>query len=129
VSRWTRTAFLKAGKNQISAALRPAIGNGLDPRRGKVVRFEVFMYNPHKGEAIWIDNIRLATTKEREPTEKMTFAVAGTDWVLDGVNTSGVLSAGAVSELGKKLKAGWTKSEERTVAQLEEEFAAQYGEL
>jgi hypothetical protein len=40
-----------------------------------------------------------------------------------------VLSAGAVIELGKKLKADWTKSEDRTVAQLEEEFAAQYRRL
>src|SRR5262249_27153275 len=37
VSRWTRTLFLKAGKNEIAAALRPASGNVLDPQRGKVV--------------------------------------------------------------------------------------------
>jgi hypothetical protein len=129
VSRWTRTAFLKAGKNQVSAALRPASGNALDPRRGKVVRFEIFMYNPHPGEVIYLDNIRLSATKEEQPAGKASFAVAGTDWVLDGVNSSGVLSAGAVMELGKNLKAGWTKSEDRTVAQVEEEFAAQYGEL
>jgi hypothetical protein len=128
-SRWTRTLFLKAGKNQVSAALRPASGNPLDPKRGKVVRFEIFMYNPHPGEAIYIDNIRLSATKDEQPAAKTTFAVAGTDWVLDGVNSTGVLSAGAVAELGKKLKAGWTNSEERTVGQVEEEFAAQYGEL
>jgi hypothetical protein len=128
-SRWTRTLFLKAGKNPISAALRPASGNALDPKRGKVVRFEVCMYNPREGEAIYLDNIRLSKMKEKEPPPKMSFAVAGTDWVLDGVNSSGVLSAGAAIELGKKLKAGWTKSEDRTVAQLEEELTAQYGEL
>jgi hypothetical protein len=129
VSRWTRTAFLKAGKNQFSAALRPAIGNTLDPRRGKVVRFELFLYNPHAGEAIYLDNIRLSKTKDEQPAAKMAFTVAGTDWVLNGVNSTGVLSAGAVMELGKKLKADWAKSEDQTVAQLEEEFAAQYAEL
>jgi hypothetical protein len=129
VSRWTRTAFLKAGKNQVSAALRPAYGNTLDPKRGKVVRFEIFMYNPRAGEAIYVDKIRLSKTKEKPPPEKMSFTVAGTDWILDGVNPSGVLSAGAVIELGKKLKAGWTKSKERSVAQLEEEFAALHARL
>src|SRR5207249_2785727 len=109
--------------------LRPAYGPVVDPKRGKVVAFEMFMYNPHKGEAIHIDNIRLSATKEDQPAGKMTFAVADTDWKLDGVNSSGVLSAGAVGELGKKLKADWTPPAERTVAQLEEEFAAQYAEL
>jgi hypothetical protein len=129
VSRWTRTFFLKTGTNHLSAALRPASGNALDPQRGKVVRFEIFMYNPREGEAIHVDNIRLSKTKLEERPEKASFTVAGTDWVLEGVNSSGVLSAGAVTELGKQLKSSWTKPQERTVAQLEEEFAAQYAEL
>lgn len=128
-SRWTKTVFLKPGKNHISLALRPGSGNPLDPKRGKVVRFEIFMYNPHADEAVYIDNIRLSKTKKEEPQGKLSVAVAGTDWVLPGVNSSGVLSAGAVMELGKKLDGEWTRPEDRTVAQLEEEFAAQYGEL
>src|SRR5262249_43707817 len=128
-SRWTRTMFLKAGKNQLSSALRPAVGNPLDPKRGKVVRFEICMYNPHEGESIYIDNIRLSTAKSDQPDAKMTFTLAGTDWVLNGVNSSGVLSAGAVMELGKKLDADWTSPEEWTVAQLEQEFAAQLAEF
>ena len=129
MSRWTKTVFLKTGRNQISAALRPAYGNTVDPKRGKVVRFDIFMYNPHIGEAIYIDNVRLSKAKEEPPPGKMSFAVAGTDWLLDGVNSSGVLSAGAVMALGKKLKAGWVKPEDRTVGQLEEDFAAQFAEL
>src|SRR5262249_48023124 len=128
-SRWTRTAFLKPGRNQIAAPLRPGYGNILDPKRGKVVRFEIFMYNPHRREAIYIDNIRLSMMKSEQPAGKMSFTVEGTDWVLEGVNASGVLSAGAVSELGKKLDGDWKPIEERTVAQLEEEFAAQLAEL
>jgi hypothetical protein len=128
-SRWTRTAFLKAGKNHVSFALRPASGNALDPKRGKVVGFEIFMYKPHAGEVIHIDNIRFSKAKDDQPAAKVSFTVAGTDWMLDGVNSSGVLSAGAVSELGKKLKADWAKVEDRTVAQFEEEFTAQYREL
>jgi hypothetical protein len=128
-SRWTRTAFLQAGKNPLSFALRPASGNPLDPKRGKVVRLEIFMYNPHDGEAIHVDNLRLSKAREEPPPAKVSFTVAGTDLVLPGVNSSGVLSAGAVSELGKKLKADWSKVEDRTVDQLEEEFAAQHLEL
>lgn len=129
VSRWTRTLFLKAGKQEITAALKPGYGPIVDPKRGKVVRFEIFMYNPGKGESIYIDNIRLSKTKEVQPLGKLSVSVAGTDWKLDGVNRSGVLSAGSVAELGKKLKPAWTEPEERTVAQLEKEFAAQFATL
>jgi hypothetical protein len=129
VSRWTKTQFLKAGKNKVLAALRPSVGDTLDPKRGKVVRFEIFMYNPHDGESIYVDNIRLSTKKEERATAKERFTVAGTDLAVEGVNSSGVSSAGAVIELGKKLKDRWTKPESKTVAQLEEEFKAQYAEL
>jgi hypothetical protein len=56
VSRWTKTAFLKTGKNQVSAPLRPSVGDNVNPKRGKVVRFEIFMYRPHRGESIHVDN-------------------------------------------------------------------------
>src|SRR5262249_30473715 len=104
VSRWTRTFFLKAGKNQVSAALRPASGNPLDPKRGKVVRFEIFMYNPHAGEVIHLDNIRLSRTKEEQLAAKMSFTVAGTDFRVDGVNSSGVLSGGGGGRAGKETQ-------------------------
>jgi hypothetical protein len=129
VSRWTKTAFLQAGRNQVSAALQPDYGPAVDPTRGPVVRCEIFLYNPQEGEAIFIDNIRLSKTKPPQAPAKRSFTVAGTDWVFDGVNASGVLSAGAVSELGKKLQAKSAPDEDRTVAQHEEEFAARYREL
>ena len=83
---------------------------------------EVAMHNLHYPAFV-------AMTRSEEPPAKATFTVAGTDWKLDGVNSTGVLSAGAVMELGKKLSSSWTKPEERTVAQLEDEFAVQYAEL
>lgn len=129
VSRWTRTAFLQSGKNLLSFALRPASGNPLDPARGKVVGIEFFMYNPHAEEVVLIDNIRLSKDKLPEQPAKVVFSVAGTDWKLDGMNSTGVLSAGAVMELGRKLKPDWKPVEERTVAQLEDDFAAEYREL
>src|SRR5262245_4485027 len=51
VSRWTKTAFLKAGKNHVSASLHPNDYSAIDPKFGKVVRFEIFLYNPRDGES------------------------------------------------------------------------------
>src|SRR5262249_8571666 len=129
VSRWTKTAFLKPGKNQVSAPLRPGVGDNVNPKRGKVVRFEIFMYCPHAGESIYVDNTRLTAQKEERQPQKVRFTVAGTDWELIGVNSTGVSSAGAVIELGKKLKDRWTPPEPKTVAQIEQEFTDQYAEL
>jgi hypothetical protein len=129
VSRWTKTALLKVGKNLVSAPLRPAGGDNLNPKRGKVVRFEIFMYSPRAGESIYVDNIRLSAQKEERPPLKVPFTVAGTDWELIGVNSTGVSSAGAVIELGKKLKDRWAKPETKTVAQIEKEFTDRYAEL
>jgi hypothetical protein len=128
-SRWTKTEFLKPGKNLVSAPLRPSVGDNLNPKRGKVVRFEIFMYNPHDGESIYVDNIRLTTRKEERPLEKVRFTVAGTDLTVEAASPHGVASAEAVIELGKRLKDRWTKPEAKTVAQIEEEFRAQYADL
>jgi hypothetical protein len=87
------------------------------------------MYAPHAGESIYVDNVRLTAQKEEQPPRKVRFTVAGTDWELIGVNSTGVSSAGAVMELGKKLKDRWTRPEPKTVAQLEQEFADQYAQL
>jgi hypothetical protein len=128
-SRWTKTAFLKPGKNTVSGILRPKVGDDLDPKRGKCVSIEIFMYKPHKGEAIYVDNIRVTAKSEEKQPAKVRFTVAGTDWELIGTNPFGVASAGAVMELGKKLKDQWKKPEVKTVAQIEKEFRAQYAEL
>jgi hypothetical protein len=105
------------------------VGDALNPKRGKVVRFEIFMYKPHEGESIFVDNIRLTTKKVDRPPAKARFTVAGTELSVEAANPFGVLSSGAVIELGKKLKDRWTKPEGKTVAQVEDEFKARYSEL
>jgi hypothetical protein len=123
ISRWTKTAFLQAGKNQIKAPLPQPNQYALHAKWGKVLRFEIFMYAPHKGESIYVDNIRL--TSEKSPAKvKKEFTVAGTDWVLTGES-----SANAAMELGKKFKASWTKPTLKTLDQVEREFKAQYADL
>jgi hypothetical protein len=130
VTRWTKTAFLRPGTNHVSASIHPPNQNAISAKWGKVVRFEIFTYNPQDGESIYVDNIRLLTDKEKAPSSKVRFTVAGTDWELFGVSSdTSNAAANAVIELGKKLKDRWTKPEEKTVSQIEKEVKDQYDEL
>jgi hypothetical protein len=127
VSRWTKTALLRPGMNHVSVAIHPPNQNAISAKWGKVVRFEIFMYNPHDGESIYVDNIQLRTEKQAAPSAKVHFPVAGTDWEPVGVSSAtSNPSASAVIELGKKLKGRWTKPEAKTVAQIEKNFKDQY---
>jgi hypothetical protein len=129
ISRWTKTAFLRPGLNHVSASLSQPNDYAIAAKWGKVVRFEIFMYRPHQGESIYVDNIRLTSSKQPAPPEKVRFTVAGTDWELFGASQYGVSSAEAVIALGKKLKDRWTLPEPRTVAQVEADFRARLAEL
>jgi hypothetical protein len=123
VSRWAKTAFLKPGVNHVVAAVPQPNDYAIHPKWGKVVRFEIFMYQPHDGETIYVDHIRLSA--EKAPAKaKRPFTLAGTDTVLSGAS-----SADAVIELGKKLKDRWVKPEAKTVDQVEAEFRAKYAGL
>src|SRR5205823_6568078 len=83
---------------------------------------EIFMYNPHKGESIYVDNIRISTAKEVQPKVITKFPVLGTDLIVSGESSG-------VRELGLKLKDRWTKPEQKTLDQIEGEFRAQCDEL
>jgi hypothetical protein len=123
VSRWTKTEFLKAGKNTITSPIHdPDKYYSINTKLGKVVRFEIFMYNPHKDEAIYVDNIRLSTVKESPPKVVTKFPVLGTDLVVSG-------QISGVKELGEKLKDRWTKPEKKTLEEVEGDFRSLYDEL
>ena len=122
--------MLQPGTNRVSAPIHPPNQNAIHAKWGKVVRFEIFMYNPHDGESICVDNIRLSTEKETAPSSKVRFTVAGTNWELFAVSSAtSNASANAVIELGKKLKDRWTRPEAKTVAQIEKEVRDQYAEF
>jgi hypothetical protein len=123
VSRWTKTVFLQAGKNQVAATIPQPNEYSVSKKFGKVIRFEIFMYRPRDGESIFVDNIRL-TTEKLPPPATTQFSVAGTDWVLSGNG-----SAQAVIALGKQLKDKWTPPEAKTLSQVEDDFKARYLEL
>ena len=114
VSRWVKTVFAQPGKNEVSAPLHPD-GYAINAKLGKVVRFEIFLYNPLPGEVIYVENIRIATAKETVPKSKTAFQVLGTNWTVSGV-----------TELGKKLKDEWKPPTPKTVDDIEKEFRTAY---
>jgi hypothetical protein len=121
ISRWAKTVFLKAGKNEIRASLEDPSRNGygLNPGKyGRVTSLELFFYAPHPNEALELRNLRLLREKCSDGPPQPRFKVAGTS--IDTAN---------VRELGKQLKAKWTKSEPKSVEQIEAEFKAQFTEL
>jgi hypothetical protein len=127
ISRWTKTAFLSPGTTTVSASIP-------QPDRakwGKVVRFEIFMYRPHEGESIYVDNIRLKTAKLAKSNLQVRFKVIGADGeeVLGDAPDTTNPSTKAVQELAAKFKDRWTMPEEKSVAQIEEEFAAEFTRL
>jgi len=123
-SRWTTTAFLKPGKNDVVASLLSPNDYAVHPKWGKAVRFEIFMYRPHDGESIHIDNIRLSNDKTMPEPSKQKFTIHGTDWMVSG---SG--SAEGCRELGRNLAHLWNAPAARTVEEVEEEFRARHAEF
>jgi hypothetical protein len=88
-------------------------------RFGKVVRLEIFMYAPHVGESIYVDNLRVSNEKPTQvPPPKTTFQVLGTDFEVADVGA-----------LGKKLADQWKQPESRTVDEVEKLFRARFEQL
>jgi hypothetical protein len=121
VSRWSSTQFLKPGLNSFRAGLEDPSGNGYmlnKAKYGRVTALEIFMYAPHGGESILVENLRLGVTRESVPPVSRQFTVLGTPWVVSGV-----------TELGKKLKDPWTPPVPRTVDEVEAAFKAEFETL
>jgi hypothetical protein len=123
VSRWTTTVFLQPGMNPIAATIPQPNEYGISAKRGKVIRFEIFMYRPRKGESIFVDNIRL-TTEKVAPQTKTEFTLLETNERLSGKS-----SADAVIALGKQLKDKWTPPVARTLSQVEADFQMELAKL
>src|SRR5262249_4495333 len=106
------------GKNEVIGLLHPPNDYAISKKLGKVVRFEIFMYRPHKSESIYLDNICLFKDKVTPSVEKVSFRVAGTNLVVSGVQ-----------QLGKLFDKKWDKPTPGTVDQVEAEFKALHKEL
>jgi hypothetical protein len=122
ISRWTTTAFLKPGRNAVVASLLSPNDYAVHPKWGKVVRFEIFMYDPHDGESIFVDNVRLGNDKLPD-RDKVKIAIRGTDWTVSGGSVDGC------RELARNLAPAWNPPPVVTIDQVEEEFRQKYAEL
>jgi hypothetical protein len=122
ISRWAKTVMLKAGRTEVRASLEDPSQNGygINPARyGKITALEIFFYRPRAGETLQVENLRLLRAKVPGPSKPSAgVKVLGTDLVV-----------GSVQELGKKLKAQWTKPSPRSVDEIESEFATEFGKL
>src|SRR4029078_2738378 len=58
VSRWTKTVLCRPGKNEVVASLRQPNEYSISARFGKVVRVEIFLYEPREGETLFVDHAR-----------------------------------------------------------------------
>jgi hypothetical protein len=102
VSRWVKTELLPAGTHTVRATLHPNGWSAIRPKLengrvlGKVVRLEIFLYQPQAGDTVYVDNIRLLKEKLRPAVVKTQFRVLGTNLVVADVQ-----------ELGKKLADTW----------------------
>ncbi|MFB3892759.1 MAG: hypothetical protein ACE15C_12130 [Phycisphaerae bacterium] len=123
-SRWDATVFLKAGRNEVVAPMIGNNGSMLPKSRGKVVSFDIYMYEPRKGESITVDNIRISKDKPAA-APKVEFTVLGTDIKV----TCGAISNEAVAELHKKLKDKWVKADPKTLDEVEADIRKQYEEI
>jgi hypothetical protein len=123
ISRWTMTALLKPGANHISGSLVQPNDYAIHAKWGKIVRFEIFMYAPHTGESIYVDDLRLNNDKV-DPPAKVEFKLVGRQEPLVADHASQ-----AVIALGKDLKEKWTKPAEQTVTEVEQGMKAQLASL
>ncbi|HVE43149.1 MAG TPA: DNRLRE domain-containing protein [Planctomycetota bacterium] len=121
ISRWARTSFLKAGRNDLRLSLEDPSGNGygLNPQKyGKVTALEIFFYAPHAGETMTVSGFRLLREKTPSSSPSVRFKVAGTS-----------METANIRELAKTLKDQWTKPEPRTVDQIERDFEAEFARI
>ena len=121
ISRWSRTVFLKPGKNEVRVGLEDPSGNGygLNPTKyGKVRSLEIFFYSPHSGETMTISGLRLLREKTTTPSHAVRFKVAGTS-----------MEVANLREFAKTLKEKWMKPEPKTVDEIEREFEMQYATI
>ena len=115
VSRWNTVAFLQPGRNAVQVALHDR-DNALSEQYGTVATFMILMLNPHPGEAIFVDRVRLSA--DRLVAEQPGFRVLGTDLEVSGV-----------AELYDKAPNTSPPREPKRAVQLEEDFRATYADL
>jgi len=140
-SRWERTMNLLPGRNDVTLLIRHGIGS-MDPGKGDVTAFVIGMFQPEKGQALLVSNVRLspdwpapkvtgwyspynhdgystAAAREYARTGAVPkFKVLGTD-----------LKVESLPDLAKRYKDKWAKPEPRSIEQVEAEFKSEFEKI
>jgi hypothetical protein len=132
---WVRLALVHQGRNAVvDVAPTP---RGLDngrPLKGPT-QFEIIMYAPHEGEAIFVDNIRVSTEVPDRATPPHGEHVRPGDNVrfyprLGKIPVLGLdIEVANAAELVKRMTDPWVPPQDKTVKQVEAEFSALYDRL
>jgi len=139
---WAKLALLRKGRNVVIDQA-PAFGQQFGPqvKRGVATQFEILMYAPHDGESLLIHDVRVTTEVPQTATSYHGDHVRMGDpvrpWtkleLFPRVERIRVLGsdtvATSVAEFGKQMTAKWVPPQDRTVAQVEEDFQALHKRL
>ena len=123
-SRWEFAARVKPGKNTVTTRAPKRLWNYVYNQNVRAI--QIYIYQPHEGESITIDNIRLATEKPKTitPFDDARAVPPGKYKVL-GTN----LKVKNVDELADTLKDKWAKPADKTVEQSEADIRAEYDKI
>ena len=115
-SRWEKAARVEAGKNTVLGAT-PAYKN--------VTTFQIYMYNPRKGESIFVDNIALSSETTTGTAFNSTLPPPAGKYKVSGTD----LDVRDVDDLADQLKDKWVKPDSNTVEQVEADIQAEYQKI
>jgi len=132
---WVKLALLHQGRNAVvDVAPTP---RGLDngrPLKGPT-QFEIIMYAPREGEAIFVDNLRVSTEVPDTATPPHGEHVTPGDKArfypkLGKIPVLGLgIEVQSAGEFGKQMMEHWVRPADKTVEQVEAEFRALYDGL
>ena len=129
---WVKLALVHQGRNAVvDVAPTP---RGLDngrPLKGPT-QLEIIMYAPHKGEVIFVDNIRVSTEVPDRATPPHGEHVAPGSKVrfypkLGKIPVLGLgIEVASAAEFGKQMMEHWVPPQDKTIEQAEAELPALY---
>lgn len=133
---YVKVARLQKGPNKVSDSLFPPKYGGyfcLGPKTGKIVSFEIRLYQPAKDQVLYVDNIRLSS-EQVEATPFFQLHVDDLGGKLATYKSAAVLDRkikvlggkdeyASVVEMAKANADKWVEPKERTIQEVEADFA------
>jgi hypothetical protein len=121
---WVKLALLHQGRNAVVDVAPPLKGP---------TQFEIILYAPHEGEALYVDNIRVSTEATQTATpphgehvylgdRRQFYPKLGKKIPVLGLG----IEVDGVEEFGERMMKQWVRPQDKTVEQVEAEFKALY---